>query len=325
MNGPARPLSSPQVPVPGPNHLTRIVSAHGAGGEALNIETPAGLSVEILIDSGLDIGRVAIRGLPISHATARGAAWPPDHVSGAWLERWTGGLVTTCGLRNVGAPSDGHGQHGDYVERRACGVVAEHREIDGESVVVVRGVVRDAVALSHVLEVERTVTVWTGRPRILLEDRLTNHGHRTEQTPLLYHVNFGYPFLTPDTVVKGIDAIAPRDEDSAWCADWPSMGSPMADETELVAECTLSGPPRVEVESPASGVRVQVAWSPDTLPRLHVWRHRRATGYVLAIEPANCSVQGRAHDREAGRAPTVTPGMTRTTTLDISISDTTAP
>ena len=36
-----------------------------------------------------------------------------------WGDHWAGGLVTTCGLSNVGAASDGHGLHGTYSHRRA--------------------------------------------------------------------------------------------------------------------------------------------------------------------------------------------------------------
>ena len=34
-----------------------------------------------------------------------------------WRTSWGGGLVTTCGLRNVGAPSEGYGLHGEISQQ----------------------------------------------------------------------------------------------------------------------------------------------------------------------------------------------------------------
>ena len=58
---------------------------------------------------------------PGSHPSARAAATPTT-----WRDSWGGGLVTTCGLDNVGAPAEGVGLHGTYtfleaadLERRA--------------------------------------------------------------------------------------------------------------------------------------------------------------------------------------------------------------
>jgi hypothetical protein len=57
----------------------------------------------------------------------------------------------------------------------------------------------------------------------------------------------------------------------------------------------------------------------SSLPRLWQWIH---PGYgVLGIEPANCSVLGRAHDRAEGRLPVLAPGEVRVTTLEIEVVD----
>jgi hypothetical protein len=40
----------------------------------------------------------------------------------------------------------------------------------------------------------------------------------------------------------------------------------------------------------------------------------------MAVEPANCSVLGREHDRTAGTAPWLEPGQRRRTQLRIEFS-----
>jgi hypothetical protein len=63
-------------------------------------------------------------------------------------------------------------------------------------------------------------------------------------------------------------------------------------------------------------VRVNVR---SSLPRL--WQWIDPSLGVLGIEPANCSVLGRAHDRAEGRLPVLAPGETRTSTLEISVEN----
>jgi hypothetical protein len=41
-----------------------------------------------------------------------------------WLRGFGGGLVATCGLRNVGAPSEGHGLHGEISHQPARDVAS---------------------------------------------------------------------------------------------------------------------------------------------------------------------------------------------------------
>ena len=41
---------------------------------------------------------------------------------------------------------------------------------------------------------------------------------------------------------------------------------------------------------------------------------------MLGLEPANCSVLGRAADRAAGRLPVLEPGEERVTRLEVRVS-----
>ena len=43
--------------------------------------------------------------------------------------------------------------------------------------------------------------------------------------------------------------------------------------------------------------------------------------YALGIEPANCSVLGRAHDRAEGRLPFLQPGEKRSTRIAITAEE----
>jgi hypothetical protein len=74
------------------------------------------------------------------------------------------------------------------------------------------------------------------------------------------------------------------------------------------------------VVNEALGAEVEISWDAAALPRLHQWVHPAAGVYVLGIEPANCSVLGRASDRAVGRLPMLGAGSSRTSTLRLRVS-----
>jgi hypothetical protein len=87
---------------------------------------------------------VSGRAVRLDRASGRGRADSTD-----WRAAWGGGLMTACGLDNVGAPSEGIGLHGTYTFLPAHDVTIER----SRSQVVVRGTVDDPRGL----RVQRTI------------------------------------------------------------------------------------------------------------------------------------------------------------------------
>lgn len=231
------------------------------------------LAVDILPERGLDLGRAEFHGMRFS--------WESSS------EPWWGGLMFTCGLRNVGVPSEGQPQHGLYRTLPARDV-ATH---DGK----VRGCVREGP-----LELTREIAI--DDAGVSVTDVVANVGEGPEPAPLLYHVNL----LWDEIDIDG-ERVEPRDED-ARRGDWRSLGPP--------------GPERVYEHIGASRAIVRLGdlrlTITSNLPRL--WQWIQPDYGVLGIEPANCSVLGRAHDRAEGRLPVLEPGEARTTTLRIGVA-----
>jgi hypothetical protein len=78
-----------------------------------------------------------------------------------------------------------------------------------------------------------------------------------------------------------------------------------------------SGWARAVVVNPSVGLELEVRWRQAELPRFHQWIHPGRGIYALGLEPANCSVLGRAADRAAGTLPVLEPLEARTTELRI--------
>jgi hypothetical protein len=268
---------------------------------ALDIRVYGGIELRLYPDRGLDIGAAWFRGFPLAWISPVGEGGTD---ADTWREAWGGGLVTTCGLENVGAPSEGIGLHGTYTFLEATGMEV----VRSDSEVVCRATIHEPRGL----HVERTISTQVGAGRVELVDRTLNSAEVSLEAPLLYHVNLGWPLWDEGARVEtNAEEVVPRDDDAA-PHDWRP-----APEPEAVPERVWEHVRATEawVVNERLGLRVGIS---STLPRLWQWVDPTPGYYVLAIEPANCSVLGRAHDRAVGRLPLLEPGEERTTTLVVT-------
>jgi Domain of unknown function (DUF4432) len=315
--------------------LDQVASARSSrsGGDrghpqrAVDVRVLDGIDLRLLPDRGLDIASAWYAGRPLAWVSRVGEVGPLPAPRGAdWNTAFGGGLLTTCGLQNVGAPSEGHGQHGTFSHLPARDLRID-RDVEGDEVVVsVRAVIDDVDALGTHLRCERLVRTTTGRGEVMVRDVVTNLGAEAVAAPFLYHVNLGAPLWSPGARLEVAsrevvprDAVALAAMDSWAAAPQPAEGAPERVFEHLVAPddrgwCTAA------VVNPAAGIRLEVGWDGRTLPRLHQWVHPAAGVNVLGVEPANCSVLGRAADRAAGTLPMLGAGDSRTTTISVRVS-----
>jgi hypothetical protein len=277
---------------------------------ALATERPAidarvldGIELRVHPRRGLDVGAAWFRGLPLAWIAPAGEGGAD---AADWREAWGGGLVTTCGLDNVGAPAEGIGLHGTYTFLAAHDVALEQ----SASEVDVRGTVDDPRGL----RVARSIRTFAGSGRVELVDRTTNVADRSLEAPVLYHINLGWPLWDEGTRVE-TDAVEvrARDEDAA-PHDWRLAPPEPAELPERVWEHV--GATRAAVINARLGLRLTVEFD---LPRLWQWVDPAPGTYALGIEPANCSVLGRAHDRAEGRLPFLEPGQERSTRIAVVV------
>ena len=269
-------------------------------GEAIDIRVFRGIDLRIHPRRGLDIGAAWFHGLSVAWISPAGEGGTD---STDWREAWGGGLLTTCGLDNVGAASEGIGLHGGYTFLPARDVEIERTS----SEIVCRGTIDDPRGL----RVERAISTQIGHGRVEVVDRTLNTGIETLPAPLLYHVNLGWPLWDSGARIE-TDAVEviPRDDDTA-PHGWSQAPEPAA-MPERVWE--HAGAKTAALVNEKLGVRVEVA---SSLPRLWQWVAPAPHFYALALEPANCSVLGRAHDRAEGRLPELQTGEERVTSIVI--------
>jgi Domain of unknown function (DUF4432) len=306
---------------------SRIDGGPADGMRVVDVQMANGFSVRILPDRGLDIGAAWAFGIPIGWMSKVGEIAPLDRADGmAWIDRFSGGLLTTCGPENIGVPSvDGAeslGLHGSWSFLRSDDVTVTRDAVGSEFRVQVSGLLRHTSALGRDLEMKRTITLTTGSANVSVVDKITNLGASIEPIPMLYHVNVGAPLWAPGSTVHYPNGTTttPRNDYARAHMDVSDIGPESeADGQEYVFERIVTDGP-VVVSSPRTGLQLSMTWTRMSLPRFHQWIHPAAGVYALGIEPANASLAGRSADRAAGQMPTLEAGETREFGIDIVVS-----
>jgi uncharacterized protein DUF4432 len=307
--------------------ISSIVSDGPARGcRAVDLRVAGGIDLRILPDRGFDVGQAWFGGIPLAWISTIGETAPLEAPTGmAWLEAFGGGLVTTCGLGNVGSPSEGHGMHGRFSHLRASDVRVDRDVDDGDVLLTARATIDEVDRPGAHLRIDRTIRTRTGRGLVELTDVTANLGPSPEPAPILYHVNLGVPLFDQGAALE-IDSIevVPRDADAERGAHaWMSPGPPVDGASEMVFEHRVrpddEGWGQAILVNPSVRARLVLRWRQAELPRFHQWLHPGRSMYVVGLEPANCSVLGRAADRAMGALPMLEPGEPRTTEIRIEV------
>ncbi|MHB9023935.1 MAG: aldose 1-epimerase family protein [Armatimonadota bacterium] len=305
------------------------------GVRGFDITTGSGLAFTVLADRALDITSASFRGRSLCLHAPGGQAHPTYYEPAGlgWLRTFSGGLLATCGLSNVGGPNTDEGEelglHG-----RIGTLPAEELGFWGEWVgdeywMHVTGTVTEGVIFGNPLRLTRRIKAQLGGNSIHLEDTVENLGAQPAPLMILYHCNFGFPLLSPgaELVLDSREAV-PRDAASA-----PELGNymrfqePTPDYGETVFYHDLAadndGDVRLALVNRAldGGLGISMRYHKKTLPRFTQWKMMKSGTYVLGLEPGNCQVGGRAAERARGTLQVLQPGEARAFRLEIGILD----
>lgn len=306
-------------------------SGRAKGVEAYDVDNGSGLDFTVLADRGLDIGRLRFRGMPVSFLSKTGVV-SPYLFSGReyeWLRSFTGGFLTTCGFTQVGDPCryEGreHGLHGLASNLPAEDVCASADWQDDRYVMRISGKVRQAAVLSEHLVLRRTLETAMGEDRLSVRDTVTNEGNETSPFMILYHINFGYPLLNPQTdVVLPTLSVLPWDDASAQQADrCLAVGEPARGVPELTYDHDMRADSRgrtrflVADSRSAPEIAVVVEYDKPVLDNLTQWKYLRPGEYVMALEPSNNHVRGVAEEAARGTLKHLEPGQSVSIELDV--------
>ena len=278
--------------------LSKLEEGNGRGQRIIDVANGSGLNFTIIPDRGMNIVECFFKGIPISFRTSGNHR----NVSGNWLKDWTGGLVTTCGLRNVGSPSGNQGIHGAISAESAEQVSCKTKD----GAIEIYGVLKEGAIFDANLVLERTIKCAYGENKIEICDTVTNYGENTEFTEILYHCNLGYPLVSPDLKFELPEhEIIPRNEEAAAALNqWDNYPAPLENFSEHCFRHELKGNENnfacMRIVNKAIGIALNIKYDTRTLPSIVEWKKPSKNSYVLGLEPTNSSLSGCEYDKENG-------------------------
>ena len=299
------------------------------GLRAMELYNRAGLRMTLLPGRGLDIGELSYKGENLAFISPSGyvdsgMCQPNDQ----WTRSFTGGFLTTCGLANVGRPCDVDGkhysQHGLLSHIPAEAVSITEGGDEANPVITVSGTVREATIFGYQFALRRSISLGYNDRFFTIHDRIENIGYTAHPYLVLYHFNFGFPFLDEQTTVD-VDALHCEARDSeaeGGIAEHLRYNEPIPGYKE---QCFFyqvkdrDGRATAGLKSPNTGLRCDIEYPKDPLHNLVQWKHMGAGEYVTALEPANCEVAGRLGELEKTGLTMLAPGEVKDLTLRITI------
>lgn len=316
----------------------RLVGGKGDGMRLYEIHNGKGLDITVSPDRNADITRLRYRGINMSYMSPCGYVAPAyyDSIGNNWLNSFTAGFLTTCGLNGVGTPCNDQGEdvplHGS-IANTPCDQAYFTEEIEniytadrvGQiTYLVIRAVTRDETIFGRKLKLSREIKVSIEENSFTIIDTIENTGDKEEPFEILYHMNMGYPLLDEDSVITipSVD-VKPRDEHAAEdIENWMHMEKPAAGYQERCYYHKFSGAEGLaSIYQPKLGMGLTISFDAKQLDGFVEWKMMGVRDYVLGLECGNCYPDGRDVMRKTGMLKFLKPGEKKAYCVKIRMTE----
>jgi hypothetical protein len=237
---------------------------------------------------------------------------------GAWLPR--------CGLGWFGSPGkdDVTGEflvlHG-MIDYTAASRVVVSVDTSPPYTIKVMGVLREERLFRPTLELESVFSTEPDSMSFTINDTLINRSGVPAECGMLYHPDFGHPFLGEGSrIVAPFARITPQSK-GGFPEDSPeeivTYREPRAGYSMQVWLTKLNGDSngmtKLMLRNKAGDMGVSYSYSLEQLPCLTIWKNLVALedGYVTGIEPGTGYPNNRSVERKNGHYPKLGPGQSR--------------
>lgn len=284
------------------------------------VALPNRLAATMIWDRCMDISHLSYRGIPLHYA---GRNDEQDDISPAFEQRFSGGMLYTCGLLNVGPGDSGQPTHG-RIHLQSATMRSTRREGD---TLILQGQMRESTLFGENLLLERKLVFPLFKSEVQIWDTITNQTPHPQPYMLLYHINLGYPLLSESLTLRfpeGTQTTPASEYARNHLHQLTTCTPPQADFQEqdyLHSLPGVDGYCRMSAENSDLGIGVGLKYSCDTLPYLNHWRCLRSGDYVLSLEPTNNHVNGRIQAKKDNTLPQLSPFACITTEVTLTFYD----
>lgn len=308
----------------------RLMGGKAEGVRAIDIHNGAGMELTILPDRGMDFYRLRYKGTTLNFLTPTGIAAPSYFAeeAGGMGQMFFGGMMLTCGLRNIGLPcrENGayYGPHGNITSVPAEHVNIHYFEENGAPAVSISALMRDNGYGTRLL-LKRTVTIRYGINEVDLQDQVENDGFEPSPFMVLYHFNIGYPLLSECAkLLLPTQKVTPRTQHAAdHAVQYLEITSPAAGYEEMCYYHDLkadeNGWASAGIYNEKEHLGLKILYDKQNIDHFVQWKMLAKGMYVMGLEPCNATINGMTDARENGTLKTILPGEKKHMHLKLSI------
>jgi Domain of unknown function (DUF4432) len=282
----------------------------------------------LLPERGMGIWKVWLDGIEIGwQSPVRGPVHSKyvsihDESGLGWLAGFDE-LLCRCGLESNGAPEfDANGKlkyplHGKIANLPAYKVAAS---VDSnKDDILVEGSIEESRFKSQRLKLNSITATKLASSEIIIRDIITNTSDTSSEFQLLYHINFGAPFLEAGAeLFAPIKTLVPRSQRAEEGVEhWSKFSAPEAGFQEQVYCMELlgdaQGQSQVLLQNAAGSLGVSVHFNLAQLPFFTLWKNTASMrdGYVTGLEPGTNFPNPRSYEQAQGRVAALQPGESR--------------
>lgn len=320
----------------------------GDGVEVLEVDNGE-LTFTVLLTRGMGIWRGQYRGLDIGwQAPVRGPVHPflvnqQDRGGLGWLTGFDEAIVR-CGLDSNGAPTadvvpNNMGVPSEVeltLHGRIANIPASRVEVQvlpgNPPQIVVLGDVHESALFYPGLHLHTAISTVCGSNSFTISDSVTNLRAVESEFELLYHCNFGPPFLEKGSRLEvPARLVAPRDPRAVEGMDtYAEYLGPTPGYVEQVywyePLARPSGNTLAMLRNADASRGAVVRFNTRELPAFTQWKNTAAKsdGYVTGLEPGTDYPNCKTFERQQGRLMRLAPGATHRTQLTVEVHDTDA-
>lgn len=227
--------------------------------------------------NALDISWVKYKGNNISFLSKNGL----NSNRSSFAQNFEGGFLYTCGMDNVSSCVKDAPIHGSLHYKKVDNVCIKEED----DRVIISGTISDTALFGKNLKLIRNYIVTSHS--ILINDEVVNLGYDNVDYVLLYHTNYGYPFLDEGLSIEmNVDKSIPLTEISKDNFDDRfNINAPKDNYTEHVYYHYLKEG-NVRLENKKLETIIEMKYSLEDFPITLEWKSMISGDYALGIEPS---------------------------------------
>lgn len=304
-----------------------LSDGNGKGTQLIEVWNAAGLRFSCAADKCMDLYDFSYKGTNIAFHSKNGLVGNQffSAMEHEFFEYWSGGMLATCGLDNVGGSvkEDGctypiHGRIGN--------AAAERRSIDAgwvgdDYIISLKGTMNSTRLYGRNLQLERTIKTSLLSKHIELTDTITNYSSVDAEFMILYHFNFGYPLLSEQSYFFSSKSDTVQREGEP--ADFTGMSPPTDDAQQqvFIHQPACKGTTYAGIINPERKLAAYLKYNSEALPVFLEWKCLKSHDYVVGIEPSNCFATSRSGERQNGTLPVLPAYQSVTYSIQLCIAD----